>query len=107
MSSGWSLVVGCWLGSLPARESGKPELISGADRLVCCMAGQVYKTGMGATNSVVQRACVAEASLPARKSGKPESVNSGAGGSALCKVGRVGDEAGLHTSSWCRLVIWL
>lgn len=47
------------------------------------------------------------ASLPARKSGKPESVNSGAGGLARCKVGQVGDEAGLHTSSWCRLVIWL
>lgn len=104
MSSGWSSVVGCWLVSLPARESGKPGLISGADRLVCCKASQVCdKSGMDATNSVVQRACVAEASLPARKSGKPESVNSGAGGSALCKVGR----AGLHTSSWCRLVIWL
>lgn len=106
MSSGWSSVVGCWLGSLPARESGKPEFISGADRMVCCKASQVCeKTGMDATNSVVQRTFVAEASLPARESGKPESVNSGAGDLACCKVGRVGDEAGLHTSSWCRLVI--
>lgn len=72
VSSGWSSAVGGWLGSLPARESGKPELISGADRLVCCKASQVCdKTGMDATNSVVERACVAEASLPARESGKP------------------------------------
>ena len=75
--------MGCWLGSLPARESGKPEFISGADRLVRCKASQVCdRTGMVATDPVVERACVGTASLPARKSGKPESVNSGAGGLA-------------------------
>lgn len=74
---------------------------------MCCGASQVDdETGLDATDCFANR-LDAVASLPARKSGKPESVNSGAGGSALCKVGRVGDEAGLHTSSWCRLVIWL
>lgn len=63
MSCGSSSVAGCWLVSLPARESGKPELISGADCLVCCKASQVCdKNGMDAKNPVVKRACVGTAS---------------------------------------------
>lgn len=109
--SGVKCLVGCWGSSLPARKSGEPEFISGAGRLICRKAIQVDdQAGIGATQAVVElagaRVCVGVASLPARQSGKPESVNSDAGGLARSR-GQVGDEDGLHTSSWCRLVIWL
>lgn len=83
MSSGWSVVIDCWLGGLPARESGKPESSSGADGLVYCKASQVDdEAGIDATRCVVERVGAGVASLPARKSGKPEFAGSGAGGLA-------------------------